>query len=116
MNATVSGVRVEAVEYARKSGTVRTQFDHEQTSASMAVIATLADVLNTDPSDIDPLYSTVDPDALDTFVQVHNRANGDTHVRFTHAGYAITVHSYGVVAITPEHEPTAESSERAEER
>ncbi|MFD1565565.1 HalOD1 output domain-containing protein [Haloarchaeobius amylolyticus] len=102
MNATVSGVGVEAVEYAPESGAVRTQFDQEKTPASMAVIATLADVMDTDPVDLIPLHSTVDPEELDSFVRVRNGANGDTYSAFTHESHAITVHSYGVLAITPD--------------
>ena len=120
MDATVSGVGVEAVEYSRGSGTVRTQFDQEKTPASMAVIATLADVMDTDPVELDPLYSTVDPDEVDALVRVRSGTNGDsyngdTHVTFTHEGHTITVHSYGVITITPEHEPTAEKYERGQE-
>ncbi|RQG94800.1 HalOD1 output domain-containing protein [Natrarchaeobius oligotrophus] len=112
MDATVSGVGVEAVEYSQESGTVRTQFDQEKTPASMAVIATLADALDTDPVELDPLHSTVDPEELDALVRVCNGTNGDTYVAFTHEGHAITVHSYGVITITSEHEPTAEKYER----
>ncbi|WIV68486.1 hypothetical protein QQ977_07125 [Natrialbaceae archaeon AArc-T1-2] len=116
MGTTISGVGVEAVEHAQESGTVRTQFDQEKTPASMAVVATLADVMDTDPVELDPLHSTVDADELDALVRVRNGINGDTHVTFTHEGHTITVHSYGVVAITPEHELTAEKYERDEGR
>jgi hypothetical protein len=112
MDATVSGIRVEAVEYFQKSGTVRTRFDQEKTPASIAVIATLADLLETDPVELDPLHSTVGLDELDRLVRVQNETNGDTHVTFTHEGHAITVHTYGVVVITPEHELTTEKYER----
>ncbi|MWV38756.1 HalOD1 output domain-containing protein [Natrialba sp. INN-245] len=112
MDTTVSGVGVEAVEYVQESGAVRTQFDQEKTPASMAVIATLADVMDTDPVELDPLYSTLDPDELDALVRVRNGTNGDSHVEFTHEGHAITVHSYGVISVTPEPEPTAEKYER----
>ncbi|MFC4542489.1 HalOD1 output domain-containing protein [Halosolutus amylolyticus] len=112
MDTKVSGVGVEAVEYSQESGTVRTQFDQEKTPASIAVIATLADVLDTDPVELDPLQSTVNPDELDALVRVRNGTNGDTHAAFTHEGHAITVHSYGVITITPEHELTAEKHER----
>ena len=112
MDATVSGVGVEAVKYSQESGTVRTQFDQEKTPASIAVIATLADVLDTDPVELDPLHSTVDLDEVDALVRVRSGTDGDTHVTFTHEGHAITVHSYGVITITPEHELTAEKYER----
>ena len=112
MDATVSGVGVEAIEYDQGPGAVRTQFDQEKTPASMAVIATLADLMGADPVELNPLYSTIDPDELDALVRVRNGTNGDSHVTFTHEGHAITVHSYGVITITPEHELTAEKHER----
>ena len=112
MDTTVSGVGVEAVEYSQESGAVRTQFDQEKTPASIAVIATLADLMGTDPVELDPLHSTVDFDELDALVRVRNGTDGDSHVTFTHEGHAITVHSYGVITITPEHELTAERHER----
>ena len=116
MDTKVSGVGVEAVEYVQESETVRTQFDQEKTPASTAVIATLADVLDTDSVELDPLHSTVDADELDALVRVRNGINGDSKVTFTHEGHAITVHSYGVITITPEHEPTAEKYEMGEGR
>jgi hypothetical protein len=116
MDTTVSGVGVESVEYSQNSEAIRTQFDQEKTSASIAVIATLADILDTDPAELEPLQSTVDTDALDALVRVRNGANGDIHVAFTHEDHAITVHSYGVVAITPEHELTTEKPQKGEGR
>jgi hypothetical protein len=108
MDTTVSGVGVEAVEYFQRSGTVRTQFDQEKTPASIAVIATLGEVLDTDPVELDPLHSTVDPDELDALVRTRNRTNSGPHVTFMHEGHSITIHSYGAATITPEHELTTE--------
>ncbi|MFP8890655.1 HalOD1 output domain-containing protein [Natrialbaceae archaeon A-CW2] len=96
----MSGVGVEAVENHQETGTVRTQFDHEKTPASMAVIATLAEVMGADPVELDPLHSTMDPEALDALVRVRNGTTGDIHVSFTHEDHAITVFSYGVVTIS----------------
>lgn len=115
MGPVVSGIGVEAVEYQQETATVRTQFDQEKTSASMTVIATLAEAMDADPVELDPLHSTVDPDALNTLVRVRNGTNGDIHVTFTHEGHRITVHSYGVVTITPGHESAAETNERCED-
>ena len=115
MDAVVAGVGVEAVEYHQDSGTVRTQFDQEKTSASMAVMATLAEVMDADPVELDPLHSTVDPDALDALVRVRTGTDGDIHVTFTHMDHTITVSSYGVVTISQRHEPTVEKNEREHE-
>ena len=101
---------MESLEYHHDSATVRTQFDQEKTPASMAVIATLAEVMDADPIELDPLHSTVDPDALDAFVRTGT--DEDIHVTLTHEDHAITVYSYGVVSITPDHEPTVENRGR----
>ena len=116
MATTVSGVEVEAVEFSQEAETVRCQFDQEQTPASIAVIATLADVLDVDPVELPPLHYSVDTDALDALARVRAGMNGDTHVTFTHDGHTITVHSYGMVAITLDHERPAADHERNIER
>lgn len=112
MDPVLSGIGVETVEYQPETATVRTQFDQEKTPASMAIIATLAEVQDADPVTLDPLHSTVDPDALDTLLRVRNGTTDDTHITFSHEGCKITVYSYGVVSITPSHESTAEKYER----
>ncbi|MCU4718173.1 HalOD1 output domain-containing protein [Halapricum hydrolyticum] len=109
MDAVVSGVGVESVEYHQDSATVRIQFDQEKTPASMAVIAMLAEVMDADPVELDPLHSTVDPDALDALVRVRTGTDGDIHVTFTHEDHAITVFSYGVVTITAGHESSVKN-------
>ena len=116
METKIAGVEVTKVEYDRANRRVRTQFDQEQTTASMAVIATLADAIGTDPVDLDPLNASVDPDALDALVCVRNGMTGDIHVSFTHEDHSITVSSYGVVTIGPGHELNAENSERETSR
>ena len=117
MDTTVSGVEVEAVEYSQESAIVRTQFDQAKTPASMAVIATLADAMDTDPVELNPLHSTVDPEALDALAQVRNEMNGDVHITFTHEGHEIRVHSYGVISVMlPEDAPSAEKHQRGAEK
>ena len=108
MSTTVAGVGVEAVEYQQETGIVRTQFDQEKTPASMAVIATLADVMGVDPVELKSLHSTVDPEALNALVRVRDGMNGDIHSTFSHEGHTITVYSYGVVTVTPGHELATE--------
>ena len=112
MDEVVSGIGVEAVEYHRDAGTVRTQFDQEKTPASIAVIATLADMMDADPVELDSLYSTVAPDSLDALLRVRPGTDGDIHVTFTHEDHTITVSSYGTVTITAEDDSTAAKHER----
>ncbi|MGM0372001.1 MAG: HalOD1 output domain-containing protein [Halobacteriota archaeon] len=76
----------------------------------MAVIGTLAEVMDVDPLDLEPLHSTVDPDALNAIISTPPGMEGTVHVTFTHEDHAITVYSDGEITITPDHEPTAENT------
>lgn len=105
MEVLMSRVDVEAVEVDQGSGIVRDQFEQEQTPASMAVTATLADVMDADPV---PLDATVEPDALNSPVGVRHGTEGDIHATTTHEGHRITVSSHGVVENSQGHGPPAE--------
>jgi len=62
----------------------QTHYDQSTTTPSRAVIAVLAEVMGTDPTELSPLYDSVDPDALDTIVRVREPHDGDAEVTFTH--------------------------------
>lgn len=101
MPSTQAGFELGSVTYQQDSETYRFEYDQDKTPASMAVVTALSDVVDTDPTELDPLHDTVDTDALDAVVGVRHPANGDVHVTFPFEGYAITVHSYGIVEVVP---------------
>ncbi|WP_436348853.1 HalOD1 output domain-containing protein [Natronorubrum sp. FCH18a] len=101
MTASVASTELESVEYHRESESYRAQYDRDETSASMAVVAALSDVMDSDPTELEPLHASIDTGALNEVVSLQDATNGDISVTFTVAEYAITVYSYGVVAIDP---------------
>ena len=101
MTATRAGVELESVEYQRDTETYRGRYDQETTSPSMAVVAVLSEVMNTDPLELDPLHYTVDTDALDAFVRVRSTADGHAHISFAFDEYAVTVSGNGEIAVAP---------------
>lgn len=111
MIATGVGIELESMAYHRESGTYRAQFDTAGASASMAIIALLAAVLDEDPLELDPLHHSIDTGALDDIVHVRDTTDGDISVTFPVAGHEVTVYSYGTVAIDPPDDP-ADSNER----
>lgn len=111
MGTMITGVEVESIERQQETGAVRTQFDLDELPVSIAVIATLGEVLNTDPVELDLLPSTVDPDALDALFHLGTTSDGDIHVRFTHEEHEISVASYGVINAIPVDEYPLEGSE-----
>lgn len=70
----------------------------ETTSASVAVLQALGAIKHCDPTDIDPLYETVDPDALDTVVE---SASDELRVTLSIEGFEVVVTGDRRLEITP---------------
>lgn len=70
-------------------------------SPSEKAIRKLATAEGIDQADLDPIFNSVEPDALDAIFQ--NLSNGPARdegkVEFTHEGYTVTVHADGGVSI-----------------
>jgi hypothetical protein len=88
-------------ESGGSDGAVRAQFDWASTAPSTAVIETLAVALDREGTTLDPLYESVDPDALDALVHSTGPStNGDTvTVSFVFAEQQVTVHGTGEVIV-----------------
>lgn len=86
------------------NGAVHAQYEWSSTSPSTAVIETVAIAVNREPTTVEPLYESVDPDALDALVQSNSSLseNSDTvTVSFTFADQQVTVHGTGEVIVRP---------------
>lgn len=76
---------------------------------STAVVVAVADVTDTHPTDLPPLYDVVDPDALDAIF----RPSGDgqpgpgVHVTFTMAGCTVSIRD-GAITVTADSEAATE--------
>ncbi|WP_435074505.1 HalOD1 output domain-containing protein [Halorubrum sp. HHNYT27] len=70
-------------------------------SPSESVIQGISEAEGVDEESIDPLFNTIDPDALDQIFR--NLSNGPNRtggkVEFTHEGYDVTVWADGGVSI-----------------
>lgn len=98
MGTTQADPWLDSFEFQADSRSYRAEFDAATTSASVAVIGALAEVLDTGPTDIEPLYETVETDALDAIVH-HTSATGDVQVSFVLEGRNVTVASDGSIDI-----------------
>ena len=82
------------------------EFEHQgETTPSETVIHAVAEAADVDPLELDPLHSTIDPDALDAlFAPKYNGQprDGDLQLTFSMAGYKVIVWSYGRVSVTEE--------------
>lgn len=73
----------------------------EGSTASETVLDAVAAAERTDPNDLTPpLYSVVDPEALDAFVESLNDRAGC--VEFVYRGHLVTVDGSGVISVRPQ--------------
>ena len=84
-------------------GAIRAEYDWTDTLASTAVVETVAVACDCEPTELDPLYEIVDPDALDTVIQSSGNgpAAGETTVTFEVADRSVAVHDGGAVVVRP---------------
>lgn len=66
---------------------------------SEAVVGRVANREGVDPLALDPLYGTLDTDALDALVRSVDGTGADCRVEFSYHGYDVTVTGEGVVHI-----------------
>lgn len=104
----------ESFEHHPDERAYRAMFDAEIVEPSTAVVGAVSTVAGNDPRDIEPLYSTIDPDALDALFDRRKTAEGDLQIRFTIDGYDVTLSSYGSVVVRPPN--TDENADRDAEK
>ena len=93
--------RPSAGTESARVGAVRAQYDWASTPPPVAVIKTMVVALDREITALEPLYESVDPDALDALLRSNSSSStpDDLTVRFTVADRQITVHSNGDVIV-----------------
>lgn len=83
---------------------IRAEFDWSEVSPSTAVVETVAIAAGREPTVLEPLYETVDPDALDALIRSGDRdsTGGDTAVKLALDGYEVRVERGGTVVVSPD--------------
>jgi len=69
---------------------------------SEAVINEIADREDVQPTELTPLYHTIDPDALDALVENAQQNDSTLEIGFTYHGYSVTVTDEGLEHVTSE--------------
>ncbi len=82
-------------------GVFRATYDWSTTKPSTGIIETITMTHDGGPTALDPLYDSVDPDALDAFFRLPPEGSDaeTATVSFVHAGYDVTAHSDGLVVV-----------------
>ena len=82
-----------------------TSFDPESDSVSEELLTTLLTINDADPTELEALADSVDPDALDTLFEARpNKARSDSVIvaGFEYAGHTVVIRNDGTITIFPE--------------
>ena len=87
---------------ATKSGNLgdSMQMDSSDDAVSQRVINAVADAKGVDPLDLDPMYDTIDPDALDALFRDGEASLAGTELRFEYEDCEVRIEGSGEVSIT----------------
>lgn len=88
----------------RGHGRLSKRFDWSRTPPSVAVVETIAGVVDSDPAEVEILAQSVDPDALDRLVQGPDNQNPGVRVTLRFLDYEVEVHADGEVVVSPAEE------------
>ena len=70
-------------------------------SLSVTVVTAVSDALGAEPTAVDPLYWSIDPDALDAlFESTVDESGSSVQVAFVHDGCSVAVRGDGEVLVT----------------
>lgn len=91
--------------YNTETGVYATDFNCEKVPPSVAIIEAIAEITDTDTTDLDSLQKVteVDVDGLDSlFVPpTGDVARGDGFLKFSYLGFHVTVFCFGRIEIQP---------------
>lgn len=93
-----------AVDFHDANGTYRTEFDGHTRPASEAVITAVATATGNDPQELSPLYSIIDPDALDALFDAPDpsASKQPLTVTFEYADCRVSATAQGTVSVEPD--------------
>lgn len=91
---------VRAVDDTKPIGFVST-FDPMSDSVTLRVVETVANFHGVDPTDLDPLYSAIDPDGLDAlFAPTESDRGLEGEVTFQYENVTVSVNGDGTIRLS----------------
>lgn len=90
----------DTTNYRTSGPEVSRQFDFAETAPSQAVVRAVSAVTDTEPTSLQPLYESVDPEAVDRLLR-----SGDAGMELTvrYLDYHVTLGGDGRVAVYPDY-------------
>lgn len=88
------------VDFHPETGSYTAEFDGDSTLPSRAILDVMAHVTDADYVDLDPLYDSIDPSALDSICRGRGKWSRCL-VQFAYDGHRVTVKRGGEIEVEP---------------
>jgi hypothetical protein len=99
----------DGIVFDETTNTFHARFDPKQTNPSEAIIQVLTEITQTNPSEMDPLFRAVDPEALDKILR--SRPAGTVteplEATFEYQGHLVSVTASGILTVSLEDQEQA---------
>jgi hypothetical protein len=95
------GIASPAIEVHEQSGTYLTQFEMQTRPVTEAILTAVATATGNDPLELPPLYSVIDPDALEALFDppAYDGSDQRLTVTFEYADCRVTAKAHGTVMV-----------------
>lgn len=103
-----SGIELTSMERDPASGVYRVRYDPTTTPASLGVVAAVARASSVETTDLEPLFESIDPDALDALTTDHDGRTSNLRISFDYEGHSVTVCDRGWLQIGEQGRESAE--------
>lgn len=103
MTSTKTGLGADEIVYDESSNGAFLEYDPEVTPTLLAVIEAIATALDTEPTDLPPLQSYIDAEALSQLVA--SPGGNALSITFLYVGHHVTVFAEGSVEVSPSPRP-----------
>lgn len=92
-----------AVDFHEETGTYRTQFDVHTRPVSEAIVMAVAAATAKEPQELSPLYSVIDPEALDALFDAPPNCTSKQRlaITFEYADCRVSAKAHGTVVVDP---------------
>lgn len=98
---TQAGVGLDSFDQ-ETDGQYRAAFDVPTVPPSLALASAIAGAMDADPTDIDPLYESLDPDALNALVGEPRPTGDPIEITLYVENFEVTISNTGSISLEPQ--------------
>lgn len=99
---TQAEVGLDSFDHDPKTEEYRAVYDASTVPPSLALASALSAAMEADPTDIDPIYESLDPDALDGLVGDPTRSGEPITISFSVEHFQATISNTGDIFLDPQ--------------